>query len=209
MKINNFYLSFFSFDIVVVILFTNLISLIYSFWNYITELSILWTNLLSLYQKIKDLYKSCRSCEVTQLCRQKLLHLNLFSGSKLDLKLYLSCAKYLTLGKHFLFFICLYLNDLFHVLNKFKLKNCQLQSFITFQDIQLSFWYFLYPMSFMKFEFQISEVQMYFSLRRWFQIKKISTTRLFNFWRSTTFILVFFIRYSGSNIVHKSYKSHI
>ena len=42
--------KFFSFDIVVVILFTNLISLIYSFWNYITELSILWTNLLSLYQ---------------------------------------------------------------------------------------------------------------------------------------------------------------
>ena len=94
-----FILVFFSFDIVVVILFTNLISLIYSFWNYIRELSILWTNLLSLYQKIKDLYKSCRSCEVTQLCRQKLLHLNLFSGSKLDLKLYLWCAKYLTLGK--------------------------------------------------------------------------------------------------------------
>ena len=114
-----------------------------------------------------------------------------------------------TLGKHFLFFICSSLNDLFHVQNKFKLKNCQLQSFITFQDLQLSFWYFLYPMSFMKFEFQISGVQMYFSLRRWFQIKKNSTTRLFNFWRSTTFILVFFIRYSGSNIVHKSYKSHI
>ena len=70
----------------VVLLFTYLIGLIYSFYNYVRELSILWTNLLSLYEKIKDLYKNCRSSEVTQLCRWKLLHLNLFSGSKLDLK---------------------------------------------------------------------------------------------------------------------------
>ena len=82
-----FILIFFSLDIVVVILFTNIIGLVYSFWNYIREVSILWTNLLSLYQKMKDLYKSCRSCEVTQLCRWKLLHLNLFSGSKLNLKI--------------------------------------------------------------------------------------------------------------------------
>ena len=82
-----FILIFFSLDIVVVILFTNIIGLIYSFWNYIREVLILWTNLLSLYQKIKDLYKSCRSCEVTQLCRWKILLLNLFSGSKLDFKI--------------------------------------------------------------------------------------------------------------------------
>ena len=81
-----FILIFFSLDIVVVILFTNIIGLIYSFWNYIREVLILWTNLLSPYQKMKDLYKNCRSYEVTQLCRWKLLHLNLFSGSKLDLK---------------------------------------------------------------------------------------------------------------------------
>ena len=82
-----FILVFLSFDIVVVILFINFIDLIYRFWNYIGELSILWTNLLSLYQKIKNLYKNYRSCEVTQLCRWKFLHLNLFSGSKLDLKI--------------------------------------------------------------------------------------------------------------------------
>ena len=93
-----------------------------------------------------------------------------------------------TLGKcfHFSFFVCKTVNDLFEVLNKFKSKSCQIQSFTTFWDLQLSFWYFLHPMSFTKFEFQ-----MYFSLRRWFQIKKFSTAKLFNFWRSTTFILVF------------------
>ena len=84
------------------------------------------------------------------------------------------------------------MNDLFHILNEFKLKNCQLQSFITFKDLKLSFWYFLHLMLFTKFEFWILEVLTYFSLRRWFQIKKNSTTKLFNFWRSTTFILVFF-----------------
>ena len=95
-----FILIFFSLDIVVVILFTNIIGLIYSFWNYIREVLILWTNLLSLYQKIKDLYKSCRSCEVTQLCRWKLFHLNLFSSSKLDLKIIFAVCRYLTAECH-------------------------------------------------------------------------------------------------------------
>ena len=63
--------------------------------------------------KIKDLYKNCRSSEVTQLYRWKLFHLNLFSDSKLDLKLiFVKCqifdtqqrgslpsVKYLALGK--------------------------------------------------------------------------------------------------------------
>ena len=65
------------------------------------------------FSKIKNLYKSHRSSEVIQLCRSKLLHLNLFSGSKLDLKIIfaecqifdtrqrasLPSAKYLALGK--------------------------------------------------------------------------------------------------------------
>ena len=93
---------------------------------------------------------------------------------------------------HFSFFVCKTVNDLFEVLNKFKSKSCQIQSFTTFWDLQLSFWYFLHPMSFTKFEFQIWEVQTYFSLTRWFQILKKSTTKLFNFWRSTIFILIFF-----------------
>ena len=49
--------------------------------------------------KIKDLYKNCRSYEVTQLCRWKLLHLNLFSGTKLDLKIIFAECLCLALGK--------------------------------------------------------------------------------------------------------------
>ena len=96
-----------------------------------------------------------------------------------------------TLGKCFLFFICFEFEWFISCPKWIQIKKMSIQSFITFHDLQLSFWYFLYPMSFTKFEFQILEVQTYFSLRRWFQIKKFSTTKLFNLWRSTTFILVF------------------
>ena len=41
----------------------------------------------------------------------------------------------------------------FQVVNDLNWKSCQLQSFITFRDLQLSFWLFLHPMSFTKFEF--------------------------------------------------------
>ena len=41
---------------------------------------------------------------------------------------------------------------MFETLNEFKLKSCQLQSFITFRDLQLSFWKFLHPRLFTKFE---------------------------------------------------------
>jgi hypothetical protein len=44
---------------------------------------------------------------------------------------------------------------LFDVLNDFKSKSCQLQSFITFRDEQLSYWSFLHPRSFTKFECKI------------------------------------------------------
>jgi hypothetical protein len=44
---------------------------------------------------------------------------------------------------------------LLEVLNDFKSKSCQLQSFITFRDEQLSYWSFLHPRSFTKFEFKI------------------------------------------------------
>ena len=35
-----------------------------------------------------------------------------------------------------------------------QMKSCQLQSFITFQDLQLWYWSFLHPRSFEEFEFQ-------------------------------------------------------
>jgi len=43
-------------------------------------------------------------------------------------------------------------NCLFEPLNDFKLKSCQLESFITFRDLQLSFWLFPHPRSFTKFK---------------------------------------------------------
>ena len=58
----------------------------------------------------------------------------------------LPSASIKTLGKyffHFSFFVCKIVNSLFEVLNKFKLKGCQIQSFITFRDLQLLF--FLFP----------------------------------------------------------------
>ena len=57
-------------------------------------------------------------------------------------------------------------------------------------DLQLLFWLFVHPRLFEKIKFQIWEIQMYFSLVKLIQIKKCSTTKLSNFWRSTTFILV-------------------
>ena len=58
------------------------------------------------------------------------------------------------------------LNYLFEALNEFKWKSCQLKSFITFRDLQLSFWQYLHPRSFTKFEFQIYEIQTQFFLTR-------------------------------------------
>jgi hypothetical protein len=43
----------------------------------------------------------------------------------------------------------------FEALNGFELKVCQLQSFLTFLDLQLSHVDFFHLRSFMKFEFQI------------------------------------------------------
>jgi hypothetical protein len=45
-------------------------------------------------------------------------------------------------------------------LNGFKLKTCQLQSFLTSLDLQLSCWEFFHLRSFTKFEFQIGEIQI-------------------------------------------------
>jgi hypothetical protein len=50
-------------------------------------------------------------------------------------------------------------NCLFEALNEFKLKSYQQQSFITFRDIQLLFRKFLRPKLFIKFKFQIWEIQ--------------------------------------------------
>ena len=44
-------------------------------------------------------------------------------------------------------------NCLFEALNEFKSKSGQLQSFITFFDLQFSFSKFFHPRSFEKFEF--------------------------------------------------------
>jgi hypothetical protein len=44
---------------------------------------------------------------------------------------------------------------LFGVLNDYKSKSCQLQSFITFRDEQLPYWSFIHPRSFTIFEFKI------------------------------------------------------
>ena len=50
---------------------------------------------------------------------------------------------------------------MFETLNKFKLKSCQLQSFITFRDLQLSFCKFLHPRSFTKFEVHFAVCQIW------------------------------------------------
>jgi len=50
---------------------------------------------------------------------------------------------------------------LFETINEFKLKSCQLQSFITFRDLQLSFWKFLHPRLFMKFEVHFAVCQIW------------------------------------------------
>ena len=44
---------------------------------------------------------------------------------------------------------------LFEALNEFKSKSGELQSFVTFRDLQFSFRKFFHPRSFEKFEFQI------------------------------------------------------
>ena len=50
---------------------------------------------------------------------------------------------------------------MFETLNEFKLKSCQLQSFITFRDLQLSFWKFLHPKPFTKFEVHFAVCQIW------------------------------------------------
>jgi hypothetical protein len=72
----------------------------------------------------------------------------------------------------------------------FKLKTCQLQSFIIYCDLQLSYWSFLNPRSFKKWISNFELFQTGFGLTRWFQIKNLSTTKFHNFFWSTTFILV-------------------
>ena len=44
-------------------------------------------------------------------------------------------------------------NSPFQIVNYLNWKSCQLQSFITFRDLQFSFWLFLHPRWFTKFEF--------------------------------------------------------
>jgi hypothetical protein len=51
------------------------------------------------------------------------------------------------------------INWLFEALNEFKWKSCQLQSFLTFWDLQLLFFMFVYRRWFKKFKFQILEIQ--------------------------------------------------
>ena len=51
-------------------------------------------------------------------------------------------------------------NFLFEALNEFKLKICQLQSFITFRDLQLSFWFFPHLRSFTKFKIHFAVCQI-------------------------------------------------
>jgi hypothetical protein len=81
---------------------------------------------------------------------------------------------------------------LFETINEF-IWNCDLlQSFITFQDLHVIFWWFLHPRSFTKFEFQIWKLHTNFSMIRWFQIKNLSITKFHCISRPTTFILVVF-----------------
>ena len=44
---------------------------------------------------------------------------------------------------------------------RIQLKSCQLQSFITFWDLQLSFWKFLHPRLFTKFEVHFAVCQIW------------------------------------------------
>jgi hypothetical protein len=78
-------------------------------------------------------------------------------------------------------------NCFFKTLNVFKLKICQLQSFVTFWDLQLSFWE--YSRSFTNLNFKFERFKHSFSLTIWFQIKKLWTTKFHNFVGSTTCIL--------------------
>jgi hypothetical protein len=57
-------------------------------------------------------------------------------------------------------------NCLFEVLNEFKLKSYQLQSFISFRDLHFLFRKFFHPRSFTKFEFQNFEIQTQFCMTR-------------------------------------------
>ena len=56
---------------------------------------------------------------------------------------------------------------MFETLNEFKLKSCQLQSFITFQDLQLLFWKFFHPKLFTKFEVHFAVCQIWATRVRW------------------------------------------
>jgi hypothetical protein len=60
----------------------------------------------------------------------------------------------------------------------FKLKNYQLQSFISSHDLDLSFSEFLLSRLFTKFEFQIWEIQIWISFTVWLQIKKVVSYKL-------------------------------
>ena len=64
---------------------------------------------------------------------------------------------HLCLNSLFILIYCtkLRVNYLFEALNEFKSKSGQLQSFITFGDLQFSFMKFFHPRPFEKFEFQI------------------------------------------------------
>ena len=123
-----------------------------------------WTN---------DQNKLCRSWEVIQLCSWKVFHLNSFRASKIHSKNWFAEGQKMHTAKC-LFAECqnigtrqntalssdrkkalgkLRVNCLFEALNEFKSKSGQLQSFITFWDLQFSFSKFFHPRSFEKFEF--------------------------------------------------------
>jgi hypothetical protein len=83
--------------------------------------------------------------------------------------------KLICVHMHFWFYSCYTtpsVNQFFEALNGFKFKTCQLQSFITFWDLQLSCGEFFHLRSFTKFEFQIWDIQIWISLTIWYQIKK-------------------------------------
>ena len=68
-------------------------------------------------------------------------------------------------------------NHNFSWVNDFNLKSCQLQIWTTFWGLQHLFWVFRHPRLFENSNF------------KWFQMKKLSTTKLHNFSRSTNFVL--------------------
>jgi hypothetical protein len=85
-------------------------------------------------------------------------------------------------------------NEYLGSLNEFKWKSYQIQSFITFWDLQLWFWSCLHLRSFEIFEldFKCEKLKHRFSMHRWFQMKRLPTTKLHNFLTSSSFILVIF-----------------